>query len=64
MTPTNETRSARTHAFCIPCWSELALGIPPHTVDGPVETCCRCGVWTTSGNYLRGDPDEYTFCAH
>lgn len=51
-----------THAFCVPCWSEWAHGVPSTENAGPVETCCRCGVWTTSGIYVRGDPDEFAFC--
>jgi hypothetical protein len=63
--PTPARSPGWTHAICVLCWHEMHPG--PGIVTGglgEVETCCRCGHWTTSGIYLRGDPAGYTFCAH
>ena len=48
-----------THAICTPCWNTQNPDRPSTNgrEEGPGERCCWCGHVTTSGIYLRADPN-------
>lgn len=46
-----------TQPACDDCWSFIYPGRQPLRFKDPdPETCCRCGVSTTSGIYIPVDP--------
>ncbi len=51
-----------THAACEDCFARVQArqsgmpGRPSRLVDPDLETCCYCGEQTTSGLYVRDDP--------
>jgi hypothetical protein len=48
-----------TQPFCEDCWNRANPGRQPVKLNDPeVETCCICGVMTTSGIYQRINPKE------
>jgi hypothetical protein len=52
-----------THAMCEDCWArEYQEQIPVRVNTGTPMRCCYCGEHTTSGIYVRDDPQE-TACA-
>lgn len=55
-----------THTLCEGCWNFLNPDRPvPHRlVEAEVETCCRCGMPTTSGIYVREEPNKWGRCNH
>lgn len=48
-----------THPICDDCWDDENPTRPsPRRGEGDDENCCFCGLGTTSGIYVRKDPDE------
>jgi hypothetical protein len=45
--------------MCDPCWDNRWQGkrTAVRLVEPENEKCCWCGQWTTSGIYVRADPD-------
>lgn len=53
-----------THSICGPCWDQREPGRAPLRLKEPdTEICCFCGTATTSGIYVRQDPDTLN-CIH
>lgn len=51
-----------SHLVCRLCWDELQPNREPYSlVDDEVAPCCRCGVFTKSGIYVRAEEDAF-FC--
>lgn len=48
-----------TQPLCHGCWDQQRPDQPSDRSKntGPTETCCECGETTTSGIYVRVDPD-------
>jgi hypothetical protein len=61
-----DQRSTWTHSICRHCWNVTHPDRPTlfPGIQGEPDTCCRCGIWTTSGIYVRANPDDFTFCVH
>jgi hypothetical protein len=54
-----------THSICISCWQTRNPGRAPFsTAKKELEVCCFCGEHTSSGIYVRGDPNLVEFCQH
>jgi hypothetical protein len=54
-----------THPQCLACWSEMNLNRDPVRVIGAeLEKCCRCGLLTSAGIYVRADAKSagWTMC--
>ncbi len=50
--------SAWTHPICEDCFGALYPRRQKYrVVDPEAETCCRCMTETTSGLYVRADPE-------
>jgi hypothetical protein len=48
-----------THNICDACWAKLMQGRTPVKLRDPgVEACCYCGGLTTSGIFIRWDPER------
>jgi hypothetical protein len=46
------------HAICDPCWeAREPTRTPVRRTIPQEEVCCYCGARTTSGIYVRDDPD-------
>lgn len=60
--------SAWNHSICVDCWNverpdKKVTPTPERPFDqGPVESCCFCGVEHCSGIYLRKDPSTVPCC--
>lgn len=50
-----------TQPLCEACWDDRRPGHIPARSMGAVETCCLCGAATTSGIYIRMDPQTVPF---
>jgi hypothetical protein len=47
-----------THAICEVCWAErYGDQIASRVTPPEIEHCCYCGRHTTSGRYVRDDPN-------
>lgn len=47
-----------THPICDPCWAGMYQDRQPVPfIDPPAEVCCVCAEATSSGIYVREDPD-------
>lgn len=49
------------HTICDSCWEDYAPEREPARLIGPAfdgEDCCFCGTFTTSGIYIRFDPES------
>lgn len=52
------------HSMCEGCWNKSNPNRQACTViDAEVEICCFCGDETTSGIYIRHDPNDLS-CDH
>ena len=48
-----------THNICTDCWEETQdVVVPTRVIEADKEICCWCNKETTSGIYLRHDPDD------
>jgi len=48
--------------MCDPCFRQQNPGREPMRLMTPeIEYCCNCGVFNTSGIYVRIDPDMVNF---
>lgn len=54
-----------THSICDDCWTNRSPHQEPTriVVDTETETCCWCGIQTTSGIFVRADPATLS-CQH
>ena len=54
-----------THPLCLSCWCEMHPNRQPVRVRGAgVDMCCRCGMLTSAGIYVRADAskERWTVC--
>ena len=56
--------SSRTHLACTMCWNHRQCNpnkricpAVPEDFDDDAEPCCFCGTMTSSGIYLRAEPN-------
>lgn len=53
-----------THMLCDTCWEALKPYQQPYRiVDQPERGCCRCGLPSRSGIFVREHPDNMICCS-